>query len=141
VLAALIPGAAFARTRRRRWRKHRRQRRKRHRRVRRRIRRRVTWRALGKRRVVVAPKAPRPGWELAVAAEQPGAPDEVVVVKEVKPDVLVVAAADGSTRNIEYVPEDTPENSRDLEGSVLPEGDAAPYLESDIEEWEEYDPD
>jgi hypothetical protein len=138
VFAALIPGVAFAK--RRRWKRRRRQRRKRMRHVRRRVRRRVRWRAVGKRRVVVAPKAPRVGWELAVANEQ-GPGEEVVVVKEVKDDVLVVAGLDGTTRDIAYVKEDNDENSKDLEGSVLPEGEQAPFMESDISEWEEYDPD
>ncbi len=135
-LLALLPGEALAHGYRRR--RRRRQRRRRYRRVRRRIRRRVRWRAVGKRRVVVAPKAPRVGWELAVSGEGPA--DEVVVVKEVKPDVLVVAGPDGKSREVEYVQEDNDENGRDLEGSVLPDGVMdGPYMESDISEWEPYE--
>jgi hypothetical protein len=137
-LLALLPVEALARTRRRK-RRRQRQRRRRFRRVRRRIRRRVRWRSVGKRRVVVAPKAPRVGWELAVSGE--GAAEDVVVVKQVRPDVLVVAGPDGEQRDLEYVQEDNDENGRDLEGSVLPEGVMdGPYMESDISEWEEYDP-
>jgi predicted metallo-beta-lactamase superfamily hydrolase len=99
----------------------------------------VRWRAVGKRKVVVAPAAPRVGWELAVAGQ--GDAEELVVVKEVKPDVLVVSGPDGKLKDLEYVKEDTEENSRDLEGSVLPDDVVdAPYVESDISEWEEYDP-
>jgi len=135
VLGALLPFEAFARSRLKR-KKRRQRRRRRFRRVRRRIRRRVRWRAVGKRKVVVAPKAPRVGWELAVAGE--GTAEDVVVVKQVRPDVLVVADPDGKQRDLEYVQEDNDENGRDLEGSVLPDGVMdGPYLESDISEWED----
>ena len=92
-------------------RRHRGRRRRVHRR---RVRRRVVWRTnRGVRRLVV-PVAVAPGWELVVD-------DRVVVVKQVHPDAIVVAHADGTTEKIPVRKQDTEENKQDLEGSEIVE--------------------
>src|SRR5689334_12543320 len=77
---------------------------------RRRIRRRVIWRTHAGRRALVVPVGVAVGWELMVD-------DRVVVVHEVKNDVIVVKDASGKTEEIAIVKEDTADNSAELEGS------------------------
>lgn len=50
------------------------------------------------------------GWELMVD-------DRVVVVHEVKPDVIIVKDASGKTEEIAVVKEDTDDNKVELEGT------------------------
>lgn len=112
------------------------------RKVRRRIRRRVLWRMVGPRRVFVAPLAFAVGWELALAAERANEPDVVVVVKELKVvdkrDVAVVVLPDGSTKELDVVREDTDDNRKELEGSLLAANDSAtPFVDAEIEEEQE----
>ena len=106
------------------------------RRVRRRIRRRIVRRVVLGRRVWVAPVALAVGWELALA------PNRVVVVKETKfveragtrVEVAVVQGTDGKTEELEIAREDTAENAKNLEGSVLPNDDkTTPGVEAEIE--------
>jgi hypothetical protein len=95
------------------------------RRVRRRIRRRLTTRMVLGRAVWVAPIALAVGWELELAANR------VVVVKETRfveragarVEVVVVQGQDGKTEELEIVRENTPDNSKNLPGSVLPDSD------------------
>jgi len=127
----LAAGDALAGPRRRR-----RVRRRVRRRIRRRWRRRVVWRTLGARRALVVPVALAVGWELAVD-------NRVVVVHEMKPDVIIVV--DSKTTAIEDIPivkEDTAENSKDLEGTLLAATDVvASFREVDEEVEEEVDED
>jgi hypothetical protein len=104
--------------------------------VRRRIRRRVIFRTVAGRRVLVAPVALAVGWELALDDNR------VVVVKETKfverngarVEVAVVATADGKTEEIEFIREDTPDNAKNLEGSILPDADkTTPAVEKEEE--------
>ncbi|MEQ1898854.1 MAG: hypothetical protein ABL971_15885 [Vicinamibacterales bacterium] len=108
------------------------------RRVRRRIRRRVAFRVVAGRRIWIAPVALVIGWELALDDNR------VVVVKEtkiversgVKVEVVVVQGADGKTEELEIVRENTAENSKDLQGSTLPDDDKttpATEKEEDVE--------
>ena len=98
--AAAAPAPVWAGPRRRRTRRVRR----------RRIRRRVAWRVVAGRRALIVPVAVAVGWELMVD-------DRVVVVHEVRKEIIVVKAADGTTEEIAYVKEDTEENKVDHEGS------------------------
>ena len=104
------------------------------RRVRRRIRRHVVARVVLGRRVWVAPVALAIGWELALA------PNRVVVVRETrfveragtKVEVVVVQNSDGKTEELEIVREDTPENAKNVQGSVVPDGDkTTPVVEAE----------
>jgi len=106
------------------------------RRVRRRIRRRVTFRIVAGRWVWVAPVALAVGWELVLDNNR------VVVVKETKfversgtkVEVAVVQGADGKTEELEIVRENTAENSKDLQGSILPDDDkTTPAVEKEEE--------
>ena len=126
---ALWAGDAVAGPRRRR-----RVRRRFRRRVRRRIRRRAIWRPLGARRALVVPLAIAVGWELAVDSR-------VVVVHEVKPDVIVVIDPKTNAKEeLAMVREDTQENLKELEGTLLAENDAAtPAREVEEEVEEEVD--
>lgn len=110
------------------------------RRVRRRIRRRVVFRTVAGRRIWVAPVALAVGWELALADNR------VVVVKETKfversgarVEVAVVQGSDGKTEEIEITREDTADNAKDLQGSVLSDDDkTTPALEKEEEVEEE----
>ncbi len=93
--------------------------RRRRRRRRRRIRRRVLWRTVGGRRLLVVPLAVAVGWELMVD-------DRVVIVHEVRPDVIVVKDASGKTEEIAVVKEDDAENAKELEGSETDEEEDEP---------------
>ena len=104
------------------------------RRVRRRIRRRVVTRVVLGRRVWVAPVALVVGWELALA------PSRVVVVREVRfveragtrVEVVVVQGSDGKTEELEIVREDTADNGKNIEGSVVPDADkTTPVVEAE----------
>ena len=74
------------------------------------------------------------GWELALASNR------VVVVKEVRfvdragtrVEVVVVQGADGKTEELEIVREDTADNARNLQGSVVPDADrTTPVVEAE----------
>ena len=91
-----------------------RRRRRRRRRIRRRIRRRAAWRIVAGRRLLVVPLAIAVGSELLVD-------DKVVIVKEVHRHRVVVEHSDGKTETIEVVKKDTPENTKELEGSEIEE--------------------
>lgn len=84
----------------------------------------------------IAPLALAVGWELVLA------PNRVVVVKETKyverggtrVEVAVVQNADGKTEEIEIAREDTAENTKNVQGSVLPDGDTStPAVEAEEE--------
>jgi uncharacterized Zn ribbon protein len=73
------------------------------------------------------------GWELDLG-------DRVVVVKETKfvvkegtrVEVVVVQGADGKNEEIEVAREDTDDNRKSLQGTVLADGDkATPAVEAD----------
>ncbi len=101
------------------------------RRVRRRIRRRVIWRTLGPRRALVVPLALAIGWELALD-------NRVVVVHELRPDVIVVVDAKTNAKEeIAIVKEDTADNAKELEGTLLAANDAGPFRENEEEVEEE----
>ncbi|MEW6186983.1 MAG: hypothetical protein AB1585_14710 [Thermodesulfobacteriota bacterium] len=95
------------------------------RRVRRRIRRRVTYRIVAGHWIWLAPVALTVGWELVLDNNR------VVVVKEIKViersgtkvEVAVVQGADGKIEELEIARENTAENSKDLQGSLLPDED------------------
>lgn len=120
----------------------RRHRRRVRRRIRRRIRRRVAWRRHHGRRVLVVPLALAVGWELAIDKR-------VVVVHEVKkvevekqPVEVVVVEEAGKTEEIEIVREDTAGNTKELDGTELPESDTTTpsrtvEVEEEVEEDEE----
>ena len=104
--------------------------------VRRRVRRRVTFRLVAGRRVWVAPVALAVGWEMVLDANR------VVVVKETRlversgsrVEVVVVQGTDGKTEELEIVRENTAENGKDLQGSVLPDADkTTPAIEKEEE--------
>jgi hypothetical protein len=106
------------------------------RRIRRRIRRRVVLRTIAGRRLWVVPVGLAVGWELVHE-------NRVVVVKETKyievegskREVVIVQGSDGKTEQIEVAREDTPENSKNLEGSVLADGDkTTPGVDSEVED-------
>lgn len=101
------------------------------RRIRRRIRRRVAWRVIGGRRALVVPVAVVVGWELTVDAR-------VVVVRELRPDVIVVIDERGTREELPYVKEDDDLNGTEQRGSELPAGETSPYRESEEEVDEEY---
>ena len=85
----------------------------------------MAFRTVAGRRVWVAPVALAAGWELMLDNSR------VVVVREMKfverdgtkVEVAVVQGSDGKTEELEIVREDTAENRKDLEGTVLPDGD------------------
>lgn len=77
---------------------------------RRRIRRHVIWRTHNGRRHLVVPLGIAIGWELMVD-------DRVVVVHEIKPDVIIVKDSSGKTEEIAVLKEDTEENKVDHEGT------------------------
>ena len=88
------------------------------------------------RRVWVAPVALAVGWELALAANR------VVVVRETKfieraggrVEIVVVQGADGKSEELEIVREDTPDNTKAVPGSVLPDSDkTTPFTEAEEE--------
>lgn len=110
---------------------HARVRRRVRRRIRRRYRRRVAWRVVTGRRVLVVPTAVVVGWELSVD-------NRVHVVREVRPDVIVLVDSDGKTVEHPIEREDTAENGRDEPGSIVAAGDPVPAREAD-EEVEEDD--
>ncbi len=106
------------------------------RRIRRRIRRRVVLRTVAGRRFWVVPVGLAVGWELVHE-------NRVVVVKETKfievdgakTEVAIVQGSDGKTEQVMVAREDTQENSRNLEGSVLPDSDKkTPGVESESDE-------
>ncbi len=114
----------------------RRHRRRVRRRVRRRIRRRATFRIVAGRRIWMAPVALAVGWELVLDNNR------VVVVKETKfversgtkVEIAVVQGADGKIEEIEIVRENTAENSKDLQGGILPDEDkTTPAIEKEEE--------
>jgi hypothetical protein len=91
--------------------------------------------------VWIAPVALAAGWELVLDNNR------VVVVRETKfvdrggtkVEVAVVQTADGKTEELEIARENTAENSKDLQGSILPSDDkTTPAIEKD-EEVEEDD--
>lgn len=77
---------------------------------RRRIRRHVAWQVIGARRLLVVPVALAVGWELFVD-------NKPVVVKEVHHHKVVVEHIDGKTETVEIVKQDTPENTKNHEGT------------------------
>jgi len=100
----------------------------------------VVFRTVAGRRIWVAPVALAVGWELALADNR------VVVVKETKfversgarVEVAVVQGSDGKTEEIEITREDTADNAKDLQGSVLSDDDkTTPALEKEEEVEEE----
>ncbi len=106
------------------------------RRVRRRIRRHITVRTIAGRRVWVAPVALAVGWELVLGRNR------VVTVREVKfverggarVEIAVVEGSDGKREELEIVREDTAENGKDLQGSILPDDDkTTPAIEKEEE--------
>ena len=101
------------------------------RRIRRRIRRRVAWRVIGGRRALVVPVAVAVGWELTVDAR-------VVIVRELRPDVIVVVDERGAREELPYVREDDDVNGIDERGSELPAGESSPHRVSEEEVDEEY---
>ena len=103
------------------------------RRVRRRIRRRVIWRTVGARRALVVPLALAVGWELALD-------NRVVVVHEVRPDVIVVVDPKTNAKEeVAVVKEDTADNAKELEGTVVAENDSVPFRENEEDVEEEVD--
>jgi hypothetical protein len=84
----------------------------------------------------MAPAALAVGWELVLNNNR------VVVVKEIKfiersgtkVEIAVVQGADGKIEEIEIVRENTAENSKDLQGSILPDEDkTTPAIEKEEE--------
>lgn len=105
------------------------------RRIRRRFRRRVAIRMVRGRPFWVVPVGLAAGWELVHE-------NRVVVVKETKfievdgakTEVAIVEGSDGKTEQVMLAREDTPENSKNMEGSVLPDDDKkTPGVESEGE--------
>ena len=92
------------------------------RRVRRRHRRRVRRRVVAGRSYLVVPVALAVGWELAFD-------DQVWVVTRIHvvegTETVELKATDGTTASEPIVREDTTDNTTELEGSELPEGDTA----------------
>lgn len=101
------------------------------RRVRRRIRRRTAWRVVAGRRLLVVPVAMAVGWELVVDNQ----PVTVVhITVDGSDEVVTVKDANGQTQTLVVVREDTPENSQELEGTILPDGDTTtPGRDDEIE--------
>ncbi len=88
---------------------------------------------IGPRRVLVVPVGVAAGWELTVDTG-------VVVVHEVRPDVVIVVDARGAKQEIPIQREDTPDNAEDQQGSQLPDSDrTTPARESEEEVEEEVD--
>lgn len=88
------------------------------------------------------------GYELAIAAERAGEPDQIVIVKEIKKttvdnqpvEIAVVVHADGKTSEVEIVREDTKDNTKPLEGSKLDDADTTtPHQLAEEEVEEEVD--
>lgn len=77
---------------------------------RRRIRRHVAWHVISGRRLLVVPVALAVGWELLVD-------NKPVVVKEVHNHKVVIEHIDGRTETVEVVKQDTPENTKNHEGT------------------------
>lgn len=100
IAAAAAPAPAWGGPRRRQKRRVRR----------RRTRRRVIWRTHNGRRLLVVPVGVAVGWELMVD-------DRIVVVHEVRPDVIVVKDASGKTEEIAVAKEDTDDNKVEHEGT------------------------
>jgi hypothetical protein len=101
-------------------------------RLRRRIRRHVFIRTRFGRPFWIVPLGLAAGWELAHA-------NRVVVVREtrfiqkdgVKSEIAIVQDASGKSEQVEIAREDTPDNGKNLEGSVLEDGDTTtPAIES-----------
>ena len=91
------------------------------------------------RPVWVVPVGVAVGWELL-------RDDKVVVVKQVKVveveseprEIVVVVHSDGAEEEIEVIREDDENNTVEIEGSILTEGDEkTPGVESEIEVEEE----
>lgn len=129
VALAVGPGGALAQVLRRRRRRVRR-------RVRRHFRRVAVTRVVFGRRLWVVPVGLAIGWELVHD-------DRVVVVKELKvvesagarSEVAVVQDSAGRIEEVELLREDTPENRKELEGSIIADSDkTTPGLEQEIEE-------
>jgi hypothetical protein len=108
-------------------------------RVRRRIRRRVVTRTVFGRPFWVVPVGLAVGWELVHAGR-------VVVVKEIKVvekeghkiEVATVQDESGKVDHVEITREDTADNAKNLEGSVLADDDkTTPAIESEEEREEE----
>jgi hypothetical protein len=99
-----VPALADSPKQERRERRH--ERREERREVRRIIRRRVIWREIEGRRRLVVPLAVAVGWNLDYDGR-------VVVVKEVRPELVVVTNPDGTEATIDVVKEDTAENGKD----------------------------
>lgn len=96
----------------------------------------MIFRTVAGRRVWLAPIALAVGWELVLDS------DRVVVVRETKfversgtkVEVAVVQHADGKTEELEIARENTVENSKNLEGSVLSDDDkTTPGVEKEEE--------
>ena len=105
------------------------------RRIRRRFRRRVAIRMWRGHPLWVVPVGLAVGWELVHE-------NRVVVVKETKfievdgakTEVAIVEGSDGKTEQVMVAREDTPENSKNLEGSVISDSDKkTPGVESETE--------
>jgi hypothetical protein len=105
------------------------------RRIRRRFRRRVAIRMWRGHPLWVVPVGLAVGWELVHE-------NRVVVVKETKfievdgakTEVAIVQGSDGKTEQVMVAREDTPENGKNLEGSVIPDDDKkTPGVESEAE--------
>lgn len=114
----------------------RRRRRVRRRVVRRRYRRLAVTRVVLGRRLWVVPVGLAVGWELVHD-------NRVVVVREIKVverggarvEVAVVQDAAGKSEEVEVLREDTPDNRKELEGSVVADSDEnTPSVEAEIEE-------
>ena len=114
----------------------RRRRRRIRRRVRRRYRRAAVTRVVRGRRLWVVPVGLAIGWELVHD-------DRVVIVREIKVverdgagvEVAVVQDDAGKTEEVEVLREDTPDNRKELEGSIIADSDqTSPGVEAEVEE-------
>jgi hypothetical protein len=97
----------------------------------------VAFRVITGRNVAVVPVALVVGWELTM-------PKRVVVVREVRPKTIIVvdAAGGGNEEEIEFVREDTAENTVDEQGTELAADDSTTpsrEVEEDQEVEEEED--
>ena len=107
---------------------------------------RLTRRRLQSRRVALRTIAGRPFWVVPVGLAigwELMHEDRVVIVKEtkiietegVKTEVAIVQDSSGKIEQVNITREDTADNRKDLEGSVLPEKDKeTPGIESEIED-------
>jgi len=89
---------------------------------------------IGARRVVVVPVAVAVGWELSIDAR-------VVVVHELRPDVLIVVDAQGARQELPYLREDDDANRVEQQGSQLDASDTSSparetdeYVDEDVED-------